>query len=400
MDSRQEQLRAWAIERIGPGEGAPRWSAVSEDASTRRYYRLELRGRVGLRGRPELRGHPERDGHIERDSHSWVAVDAPPATEKNQSFVAVQGLLASNGIRVPALLHIDSELGFMLQEDLGDRLLLDALDDESVDGWYAQALELLGQLQRVRDPEGLLPDYDRETLGEEYSRFARWFCEGLLQLTLDSADRAIIEETGAALIDSALQQPAVFVHRDFHSRNLMIVPTGELAALDFQDALRGPLCYDLVSLLRDCYIRWPPERVRNWALQYRDRLLAAGQEAGASEAEFLRWFDWMGLQRHLKVLGNFSRLSLRDDKSHYLEDIPLVLEYCLEVLDKHDELGDLAEFFRREVQPRVEGALRDERQRVAVAAGGGGTTRRGAGSVAGSVADSVANSVTKGNRRS
>ena len=155
------------------------------------------------------------------------------------------------------------------------------------------------------------------------------------------------------MVADALEQPQVFVHRDFHSRNLLL-RSGALATIDFQDAVIGPLCYDLVSLLRDCYICWPPARVRSWALAYREMLLSAGRPAGDSEAEFLRWFDWIGLQRHLKVLGNFARLALRDGKPAYLADLPLVLHYIREILAVYPEFEDFHRWFDARLGPAIE----------------------------------------------
>ena len=199
-------------------------------------------------------------------------------------------------------------------------------------------------------------------LSEELSRFSEWFCEGLLKIPLGETEQALLGELEEALIAAAQQQPQVFVHRDYHSRNLMLMPGGELGLIDFQDAVVGPLCYDLVSLLRDCYIRWSPLQVKNWALAYRGRLQAAGLPAGEDEGQFLRWFDWVGLQRHLKVLGNFARLSLRDDKHVYLRDIPLVSEYVQAVLAEYAEFADFAQWYGEQVQPRIAAIDLDTRE--------------------------------------
>jgi hypothetical protein len=190
-------------------------------------------------------------------------------------------------------------------------------------------------------------------MGEELSRFPEWFCVGLLQMELSAAVRKMLAQLADRLIEQACQQPRVLVHRDYHSRNLLLLPDDSLATIDFQDAVVGPLCYDLVSLLKDCYICWPAQQVRQWALGYRERLLALGRPAGADEQQFLRWFDWIGLQRHLKVLGNFSRLALRDGKNNYLRDIPQVLHYILEVLAQYEELESVLSWFEEEITPRV-----------------------------------------------
>ena len=337
MGEREEQLRQWAAAELGSHSADESgWSSVAGDASSRRYFRL---------GRGE---------------NSWICVDAPPATENNDAFLLVRGLLASAGLRVPALLAVDSARGFMLLEDFGDSLLLDQLKELNADSYYQRALDMLLPMQAI-DDDGL-PSYSAAVLSEELSRFSEWFCEGLLKIPLGETEQALLGELEEALIAAAQQQPQVFVHRDYHSRNLMLMPGGELGLIDFQDAVVGPLCYDLVSLLRDCYIRWSPLQVKNWALAYRGRLQAAGLPAGEDEGQFLRWFDWVGLQRHLKVLGNFARLSLRDDKHVYLRDIPLVSEYVQAVLAEYAEFADFAQWYGEQVQPRIAAIDLDTRE--------------------------------------
>lgn len=326
MDARQQGLARWA-RKITRTDG--QWTAVAGDASSRRYFRLQGPG------------------------GSHICVDAPPATERNQAFLEVRSLLADAGLPVPRLTGADLESGFLLLEDLGDTLLLDRLDAETVDSWYQLAMDLLLSLQGIAVEESGLPDYGAAVLAEELSRFAEWFCSGLLDLELDESSLALLASVEQRLIDSALAQPVVVVHRDFHSRNLLVSGNDSLAMIDFQDALAGPLCYDLVSLLRDCYVCWPAARVNDWLADYRARLLAAGRPAGESAAEFRRWFDWMGLQRHLKVLGNFARLALRDDKPGYLRDLPLVLHYIRQVLEAYPELDDFFAWFSDRVEPAI-----------------------------------------------
>jgi aminoglycoside/choline kinase family phosphotransferase len=326
MDRREEDLRFWAGQQV-KASGALQWSSVAGDASSRRYFRL-------------------RDG-----KRSWIAADAPPATEKNDAFLQIRALLANAGLRAPQLVSADTGRGFLLLEDLGDALLLGQLNESSVDTYYQQAMDTLARAQAV-SCDGL-PVYAEAVLAEEYSRFSEWFCQGLLQLQLDKAEQDIVARAGEQLIASALAQPQVFVHRDYHSRNLLLLPDGDLGLIDFQDAVRGPLCYDLVSLLRDCYIRWPVGQVKAWALEFRARLLAMGRPAGEDEAEFLRWFDWAGLHRHLKVLGNFARLSLRDGKHAYLDDVPMVNDYVVSVLAEHVGLEEFAHWYRDRVEPNI-----------------------------------------------
>jgi aminoglycoside/choline kinase family phosphotransferase len=202
-----------------------------------------------------------------------------------------------------------------------------------------------------------LDPYDRSLLGEELGRFQQWFVQGLLGYNPNPSEQVLLERVFERLISSALEQPLVLVHRDFHSRNLMLAGAEGLAVIDFQDAVAGPVTYDLVSLLRDCYIQWPVERVQAWAHSYRDRLCSQGLLAVTDEALFLRWFDWMGLQRHIKVLGTFSRLYLRDGKSAYLDDLPLVIQYVLQIADQYAEeepiFADFSAWFSECLSPLI-----------------------------------------------
>jgi len=325
----------WALSVLEcPGSPAqPELVPVAGDASSRRYFRFACDGR------------------------HHVLVHAPPATERNEDFLAVRELLAAAGVRVPALLGADLERGYLLLEDLGDCLLLPALDGASVDEWYRRALALLLKIAGSDTRGAGLRPYDGALLGEELGRFRPWFVEGLLGYLPSAQEESLLRAVDERLVQNALDQPRVLVHRDYHSRNLMLVDGRELAVIDFQDAVLGPVTYDLVSLLRDCYISWPPERVRRWALDYRGMLVSGGLLQDVPEALFLRWFDLMGLQRHLKVLGTFARLHLRDGKSSYLNDLPLVLHYVLEVLDGYTEaeplLAELATWFRTRLAPRI-----------------------------------------------
>ncbi len=330
-----QELLPWALSALdlSGSDALPELSMVAGDASPRRYFRLALA------------------------ASSYVLVDAPPATEKNVAFVQVALLLRGAGVKVPAVLAVDFDRGFLLLEDLGDQLLLPLLDSGSSGGFYAQAFATLAQMAAVDTACAGLGDYDRALLGEELSRFQAWFVQELLGYTPSVAEQAQLGRLKARLIDSALEQPRVLVHRDFHSRNLMLTGDRELAVIDFQDAVVGPVTYDLASLLRDCYIQWPAAQVRAWALDYRDLLRAWGLTADIGEAQFLRWFDWMGLQRHLKVLGTFARLYLRDGKSAYLDDLPLVIHYVLEITDKYvaeePAFADFSAWFREHLSPLI-----------------------------------------------
>lgn len=310
-----EDLLPWALNQLGLDALAlsgVELTMVAGDASNRRYFRLRAAQR------------------------SYILAQAPPATEKNREFVQVQQALAKGGINVPEIFASDLGRGYLLLEDLGDRQLLPELNESTVDAAYGRAFTVLEKLAVIPAPEPNWPVYDRDLLAEELSRFSQWFTHGLLACVQTERDSVVWKPFAELLVNSALEQPRVLVHRDFHSRNLMVKVNGDLAVIDFQDAVLGPITYDAASLLRDCYIRWPAERVEVWARAYYQRLRETGQlDEGVGIERFLRWFDWMGLQRHIKVLGTFARLYLRDAKESYLHDLPLVLAYTQEILEKY-----------------------------------------------------------------
>ena len=328
-------LVSWACAELKLPEGSVRAIPVAGDASARRYVRLI------------------------HANDSWMLADSPPASQKNAEFLAIRGLLAESGIRVPALTAADLERGYLLLEDFGDALLLSKLSDGSAEEAYQPAFRMLEQLA-VIPVHGLeLPAYDPALLSEELGRFGDWFVEELLGHELSDTESEIIAGLERTLIESALEQPRVLVHRDFHSRNLMCLQDDELGVIDFQDAVVGPITYDPVSLLKDCYIRWPRERVEAWALAHRSRLVDSRLLSGIDEGEFLRWFDWMGLQRHIKVLGTFARLHLRDGKPGYLADLPLVVAYVEEALANYASaehaFSAFADWFAIVLRPLIDG---------------------------------------------
>lgn len=306
-------LLPWALSYLEAAteEPLPVFYVVAGDASNRRYFRLE------------------------RSGASYIVVEAPPETEKNEAFLAVRQVLADAGVKVPAAYAVDLPRGYLILEDLGDQLLLPALNPDSVEEHYSQAFAVLRQMAGLGIDDLDLPTYDNALLEEELSRFQTWFVEALLEYLPDAEECRVLQAVLDRLVENALEQPQVLVHRDFHSRNLMLQADGQLGVIDFQDAVIGPVTYDLVSLLRDCYIRWPADEVSAWALAYRDSLQAAGLLPPVEDRQFLRWLDLMGLQRHIKVLGTFARLYLRDGKSSYLEDLPLVVTYVREICGRY-----------------------------------------------------------------
>jgi len=327
-DTRLEQIRAWL--RMELGLAVVRMEPASADASFRRYFRV-----------------------WREDGATRVVMDAPPDKEDTGSFLKVAGLLARCGVHVPHIDAHDAARGLVLLEDLGSvHYLAQLRAGADADALYGDAFEALLRIQlRGRDAAHELPAYDRATLEREMAAMPQWFCERHLQLQLNDEDRGIIADGFGFLANEALAQPIVFVHRDYHSRNLMVLPSRNPGVVDFQDALAGPVAYDLVSLLKDCYIQWPRARVQGWVSAYRARLGATARLGGASELEFQRWFDLIGLQRHLKVLGYFARLWYRDGKSAYLADLPRTLEYVREVVRSYQELQHFGLWLERRVVP-------------------------------------------------
>ena len=316
MNDRQNLLLDWltAVLPAAPERIAP----ASSDASFRRYFRVWY------------------------DSQTRIVMDAPPDKEDCRPFVAIARALRELGLNAPEVLAADLDRGLLLLTDLGDRQYLAELNEASVPGLYADALEALARLQVGGDPTSpLLPPYDAELLHREMELFREWFLGRQLGLTLREDEHHALDQTFALLAATALEQPRVWVHRDYHSRNLMVTEPDNPGVLDFQDAVVGAVTYDLVSLLRDCYIAWPRERVEGWALTHRAALRAEGMSGLEDEQQYLRWFDLMGVQRHLKATGIFARLNLRDGKPGYLRDIPRTLGYVLAVAERYSDLQEL-----------------------------------------------------------
>ncbi|KFI21948.1 aminoglycoside phosphotransferase family protein [Nitrosococcus oceani] len=311
-DPRFDALQQW-LER-GLGLMNYRLAPASEDASFRRYFRVHYRGM------------------------SLIVMDAPPEREDCRSFVHVARGFRGLGLNVPEVLEQDLERGFLLLTDLGEHQYLRVLNARNASTLYRDALVALRLLQGGESAQGLhLPPYDQDLLLKEMGLFQEWYLERHLGIEVGTTLEKVFERLAA----SALAQPQVPVHRDYHSRNLMMTEQANPGILDFQDAVKGPVTYDLVSLLRDCYIAWPQDRVLVWLYDYRRQAARAGIPVGASEAEFLRWFDWMGVQRHLKASGIFARLNVRDKKSGYLKDIPRTLGYIRTVARRYGELAEL-----------------------------------------------------------
>ena len=281
---------------------------------------------------------------------SWIVMDAPPDREDTGPWLAMARRLTDAGLNAPLIHAVDAENGFVLMSDLGTRLFLPELNEARVDTLYGQALDALLQMQtRLRCDD--LPAYDEARLVAEMELMPTWFFERHLGFTPSCEQWDVIELAFRVLIGNACTQTQVFVHRDYHSRNLMITEDGRPGILDFQDAVRGPITYDLVSILRDCYIEWPDQRVYAWVEGYRHRAEAAGLATGSPE-RFRRAFDLMGLQRHIKVLGIFCRLYYRDGKAGYLNDLPLVWRYTRDIGRRYPETAPLIELIEQALADR------------------------------------------------
>ena len=315
MSQRLELLHRWLQHDLGLP--AYELTPASSDASFRRYFRVAFNG------------------------ESRIVMDAPPEREDIRPFVQIGRMLLEIGLNVPRIEAENIAQGFLLLSDLGQQQYLDALDETTVERLYGDAQGALLTLQACGPQEEALPPYDEGLLLREMELFREWYLGRHLGLELGPSEQQVLDRAFYLLADSALAQPRAAVHRDFHSRNLMVAPHNP-GILDFQDAVYGPVTYDLVSLLRDCYISWPRQRVEGWALGYHDLALESGILRARDEERFLRWFDWMGVQRHLKASGIFARLNHRDGKSGYLKDIPRTVGYIREVAARYRELADLA----------------------------------------------------------
>src|SRR5690349_541324 len=280
-------------------------------------------------------------------------MDAPPEKESCAQFVRVAGVFAEAGVHVPAIHAQDLALGFLLLSDMGEQTYLQALDERSAAKLYEPALDALLRIQLASRP-GVLPDYDVDLLTREFRLFPDWYVSRQLGRELGATQAETLERGFSAILRNNLAQPRVFVHRDYHSRNLMVCEPCP-GILDFQDAVYGPITYDLVSLLRDAYIEWDEERVLDWAIVYWEAARKAGLPVAGDFAAFYRDFEWMGAQRQLKVIGIFARLCYRDGKEGYLRDQPLVMRYLRRACERYRELAPLA---------RLLGELQDERRQA------------------------------------
>ena len=321
MDDRHLLAEKW-LKKFGKAYDGE-LALLSGDASFRRYFRLKT------------------------NEKSYILMDAPPTKEDAGHFAKLAHLFESQGMRIPHVFEKDEQQGFLLLSDFGDQQLFGCLTSVSVDRYYQQAIVLLCRWQSMGFSNTLaIPQFDDDLYQHELSLFFDWFLPKYCHVMMTDAEKKSFQDCYQLLVNDGKSQPQVLVHRDYHSRNLMVCDDGELGILDFQDAVWGPITYDLVSLLKDCYIAWDPNQIKQWVQFYMNHY-DGDQLVDVSFETFLKWFHWAGLQRHIKCLGIFSRLAYRDHKKGYLQDIPRVLNYVLQVCGDHKELTWLYQFMKR-----------------------------------------------------
>jgi len=311
---RKQQLEQWIGAELAPKPFS--LTTASADASFRRYFRVHLA------------------------DETLIAMDAPPPQEDCRPFVRIAQLFLDAGINVPKIIAQDVEHGFLLLSDLGDDTYLTQLNTQNASNLYRDACGALVKLQLASQPN-VLPNYDEALLTREMQLFPDWYIAKHLNFNLSEAQQQVLQSTFQTINKNVLAQGQVYVHRDYHSRNLMLTKAENPGVLDFQDAVYGAITYDLVSLFKDAYIRWDEELLIDWVVRYWEQARKAGLPVPADFGEFYRDFEWMGVQRHLKVLGIFARLYHRDGKEGYLKDMPLVMEYLRKACERYVELRPL-----------------------------------------------------------
>lgn len=328
--SQLTSLKNWLKESCSPAISNFELEPLINDASSRQYFRLRL-----------------------KDNLSHIAMIAPPDKENLIAFITIAKDFAHQGINTPAILAYNLEQGFMLLSDLGNDLYLDILNPHTVDDLYNRALSVIYQIQTCNPkfPNNKPLDlFNEEFIRSELAIFIDWFLKKHLDLTITDEINNTLENTFKILIHSAQEQPQVCVHRDYHSRNLLLLENKNVGVLDFQDAVYGPITYDAASLLRDAYIDWPKSQVDQWLLKFYDMISINHQ---CTQEKFIRWFDLISLQRHLKILGIFTRLNYRDNKPNYLPMISRVLNYMSKTCDDYSELSHFKEILQNKIKPKL-----------------------------------------------
>ena len=326
MSDRYNSLQNWLTEILGTS--AFNLKPASEDASFRTYHRLFLKNKT------------------------FIVMDAPPEQENCKVFIKITKKLRACDVNVPIIHNVNIEQGFLLLSDLGNDLYLNKLNKSSIYELYSDALSTLVAIQVLVNVGGV-DEYDKSLLISEMNLFREWLIEKHLSIKLSDSQVKILTTLFDLLVNNALQQPKVFVHRDFHSRNLMVTKENNPGVIDYQDAVYGPISYDLVSILKDCYIKWPKEEIDKWIDFYLNKLYEEKAQYRINRDEFVRWFDLMGVQRHLKASGIFARLSHRDGKHNFLEDIPRTLSYILDLKETYEELQPICIILEELILPRL-----------------------------------------------
>ena len=327
MQNRLNNLQSWV--QVQLGAGGLRFDALPGDASLRRYYRVLRKG------------------------ESWMAMDVPPDTENSDVFVRAAQVLAAAGVQVPDVIAQDTADGFILISDFGDNILLNILDENNAEHYYPKALATLVTLQCFTPDGDDFTIFDERAIRTELQRFEDWFVEKLLGLPVDAAMHRVLEPVYAQLVACVTTQPQVILHRDYHAGNLMVLADDSLGVIDFQDALWGPIAYDVVSLLRDSRIAWPAALVEAWLASYQQLALEKGLLSDDQLRDYQKWFDWTGLQLHIKILGIFARLAKRDNNTTYLQHIPRLIAYIEDVVTRHDEFSEFNTLLNECFVPRM-----------------------------------------------
>ncbi|MFY7697774.1 MAG: aminoglycoside phosphotransferase family protein [Legionella sp.] len=323
MQARESALEQWLIDTFS--NQSFKLTSLAGDASFRRYFRV-----------------------IHKDK-TYVVMDAPPSKEDIIPFIDINDLFTKNLIHVPHIYAINHSEGFMLLEDFGDQLLLNIIGDDNADQLYKAAIKSLHSIQRCSTPNSLLKVFDHRFMLAELSLFYDWFVKDYLNISLTTQEKSALNNSSTWLVEQIAQQPYVTIHRDYHSRNLIITQSDplDIGIIDFQDAMHGPLAYDLASLLKDCYIQWPRAQVLEWISYFHADL---PDHLCCDLSDLIRWFDLCGLQRHLKVLGIFCRLAIRDNKKAYLQNLPVTFNYIMDALNNQPELHELYLFMTNRIQ--------------------------------------------------
>lgn len=327
MDQRYHSLKQWLTAHL-PSE--VELTPILGDASFRRYFR------------------------VSNQQQTYIAMDSPPHLENPTPFVAIARTFAQLGLSVPNIYAADLNDGFLLISDLGEQLYLSALNTTTANNLYNIAIKDLNIIQSCQNISGWeLPHFDEKFMMTELQNCQHWFFERHIGLTLDHSILQMLNQISDTLIKSAIEQPQCCIHRDYHSRNLMVLPNQRVGILDFQDAMWGPITYDAISLLRDCYISWPIEQVSHWAFSFYEQRQLAGALKNCNFEQFNRWFDLMSMQRHMKCLFIFARKFHRDNTTSYLSYLPRTLHYLISVSANYPEFSSFHHWLTHEIEPKL-----------------------------------------------